>query len=204
MTPEARPRRTQAQRMEQTRSVLVAAAIRALRDDGYRLTTTRRVADYAGVSLGAVAHHFPTRAGLITAALDAVSARLVADVVARTGALRADDPDRTGALLDIMWGSFTGEPFLVWLRVWLAAAEDPELRAAVIEVDRELAGNLTRLLPPLAPDAMDQADWMRRVNVALDAMRGLCLLQHYQPRDGSPTPDRWPATRRELIRLLSQ
>lgn len=180
----------------------MAATIRALRDDGYRPTTTRRVADYAGVSLGAVAHHFPTRAGLITAALKAVSARLVDDIVAQTGALRADDPDRAGAVLDIMWHSFTGESFLVWLRVWLAADDDPELRAAVIEVDRELADNLARLLPPLAPDGMSRADWMRRVNVALDAMRGLCLLQYYQPRDGSPVPDRWPATRRELIRLL--
>ena len=44
----ATSRRTQAQRTEETRHRLIDATIRAIRDDGYRATTTRRIADYAG------------------------------------------------------------------------------------------------------------------------------------------------------------
>ena len=201
MSSATSTRRTQAERTEHTRSVLVQATIQAIRDDGYRATTTRRVANYAGVSLGAVAHHFPSRSDLIVAALDAVAARLIGSVQIETSALRRGTADASKRLLDVLWRNFTHESFLVWLRVWLAAADDPELYDAVLEAERRMSRNLARILPPLAPDSLSAADWMRRLNVCLDAIRGLCLIQHYQPRR-QPAPDRWKATRRELIRLL--
>jgi AcrR family transcriptional regulator len=195
-------RRTQAQRTEETRHRLINATIRAIRDDGYRATTTRRIADYAGVSLGAVAHHFPTRAELIAAALDAVASKIIKAIEHEARALAAGPAGPNEILLDTLWKNFSGDSFLVWLRVWLAAADDPDLREAVAEADRRMSGNLAHVLPPLAPASMSHADWMRRLNVALDAIRGLSLISHYQPGIGS-APDRWPATRRELTRLLS-
>lgn len=201
MSSASGPRRTQPQRTEHTRGVLVQATIQAIRDDGYRATTTRRVASYAGVSLGALAHHFPNRSDLIAAALDAVAARLIHSVQVETNALRRGTADASRRLLDALWRSFTDEAFLVWLRVWLAAADDPDLRDAVLEADRRMSRNLARILPRLAPDSLSTTDWMRRLNVCLDAIRGLCLIQHYQPRR-EPAPDRWQPTRRELIRLL--
>ncbi|MBF6245782.1 TetR/AcrR family transcriptional regulator [Nocardia elegans] len=202
MKTGASPRRTQAQRTEETRQRLISATIRAIRDDGYRATTTRRVADYAGVSLGAVAHHFPNRAALISAALDAVASRLIASVEDQARTLATGGPIDHRALLDTLWASFTGESFLVWIRVWLAASEDPDVRDAAVEADRHMSANLARVLPPLAPDGLSTADWMRRLNVVLDAMRGLSLMSYYQPGH-EDAPDRWPSARRELLRLLA-
>jgi AcrR family transcriptional regulator len=201
MSSATNTRRTQAQRTERTRGLLIEATIRAIYEDGYRATTTRRVAESAGVSLGAVAHHFPNRCDLIAAALDSVAARLISSVEAETSKLRPGTRHANRRLLDALWRNFTGESFLVWLRVWLAAADDPQLHQAVSQVDRRMSSNLARVLPPLAPDSLTAADWMRRLNVALDAIRGLYLIQHYQPARGS-TLDRWPTTRRELLRLL--
>lgn len=201
MARAERPRRTQAQRTEETRAALVDATIRAIRDDGYRATTTRRVAEYAGVSLGAVAHHFPTRAALIEAALDEVAARVARDLEAEIGALAGVTSTRSRVVLDTLWRSLNDEAFLVWLRVWIAAAEDPDLRDTVLAADARMRALFRRILPPLAPPHVSPADWLRRMNVAMDTIRGLNLVTFYQPRVDPPR-DHWPAARRELVRML--
>ncbi len=201
MVTAERPRRTQAQRTEETRAALVDATIRAIRDDGYRATTTRRVAEYAGVSLGAVAHHFPTRAALIGATLDEVATRVARNLEAETSALGGATSTRSRVLLDTLWRSLNDEAFLVWLRVWIAAGEDPDLRDAVLAADRHMRALFQRVIPPLAPAHVSPADWLRRVNVALDTIRGLNLMTFYQPRNDTPR-DHWPNARRELVRML--
>lgn len=203
MTQVAGRRRTQAERTRQTRGDVIAATIKALAEDGYQGATTRRIAGYAGVSLGAVAHHFPSRSSLIAAALGDVTSRVVGSIESSLHGLDAGDGRRsTGRLLDALWSSFSGESFLVWLRVWLAAANDPELEDAVVEADRRMSEDLADVLGRITPPGVSRRDWMRRTNVALDAIRGLSLVTHFQP-DGRTAPDRWPATRRELERLFT-
>jgi AcrR family transcriptional regulator len=53
------PRRTQAERREQTRTALLDATVSCLVDLGFSATTTTEVTRRAGVSLGAVMHDFP-------------------------------------------------------------------------------------------------------------------------------------------------
>src|SRR5207302_5430172 len=59
------PRRTQAARREATRSALLNAAAECLAEEGYARTTVRRIAERAGVTVGALQHHFSTRAALL-------------------------------------------------------------------------------------------------------------------------------------------
>src|SRR5271154_2528623 len=58
-------RRTQAERRAATRTALLDAAIDCLAEEGYAKTTTRRIAQRAGVTPGALQHHFATRAELL-------------------------------------------------------------------------------------------------------------------------------------------
>ena len=68
--PAARPgRRTQVERTETTRKKLVDATIAVMRKRGYGGLTTAEVADVAGVSRGALLHHFPTRHDLVVATM---------------------------------------------------------------------------------------------------------------------------------------
>lgn len=193
-------RRTQAERTERTRKSVIEATIQTIANDGYQGATTRRIAGAAGVSLGAIAHHFPTRAELIGAALSEVSLR-VADAVTQQAEHLGDSNHLISELLDTLWSNFSGTSFRVWVRVWLAASADEDLRDTVIGADREMSDRLARAFALLTPDGQDRNQWMRRVNVALDAIRGLSLMTQYQPgtdRFG----DRWEATRTELERLL--
>ena len=68
--------RTQQARRDQTRARLIEATIRSIADHGYPATTTRQIAESAGASLGAIAHHFPARVDLIATALDEVGHRM--------------------------------------------------------------------------------------------------------------------------------
>ena len=58
-TPE--PTGWQAQKSAATRNLIVEAAIRCFVDLGYAQTTTTAIAEKAGLSRGAMLHHFPSK-----------------------------------------------------------------------------------------------------------------------------------------------
>lgn len=188
--------RTQRERREQTRAQLVSATISSLAEHGYPATTTRRVAEIADVSLGALAHHFPSRLDLVASALDEVSHRMVVETPDASA-----DPFR---VLDTLWALFSGELFTVWAKVWIAAAEDPELHAALIPLEARIAATIADAVAAAAPTTPPQRAWTRRMAVVLDAMRGRAFIDGFQPRHVEPPPDRWPAMRAELAALLAE
>jgi AcrR family transcriptional regulator len=77
-------RRTQAERTEATRTVLIAAARRLFTEHGYDGVGTEEIVRAAGVSRGALYHHFGGKPGLLEAAyeqLEAESTERVARIV---------------------------------------------------------------------------------------------------------------------------
>lgn len=62
-------RRTQEERREETRLRLLRAAIDSLRDEGFSRLTTPGIALRAGVSRGALTHHFASREDLLVEAI---------------------------------------------------------------------------------------------------------------------------------------
>lgn len=131
-----RVRRTQAERTAATQAALLAATVDVLGEKGYAGTTTTEVAKRAGVSYGALLHHFPTKTDLLCAAVGHLFEQ-------RTTEFRkamADLPPnaRKGdAAIDVLWTMFSGTTFTAWLELWLAARTDPDLAEAVLRVDVE-------------------------------------------------------------------
>lgn len=70
-------RRTQAERSAETIDQLITATLRTLEDVGYSRATTEVIARRAGVSQGALFHHFATRIDLISAAIHRHEATVV-------------------------------------------------------------------------------------------------------------------------------
>src|SRR5882757_5906484 len=75
--PSTSRRRTQAERSETTRKLVLDATIRILVRKGAAGLRTGEVVKEAGVSVGAQLHHFPTKLKLILAAFDYVNERSV-------------------------------------------------------------------------------------------------------------------------------
>ncbi len=77
-------RRTQAERTEATREALIAAARRLFTERGYEDVGTEEIVRAAGVSRGALYHHFGDKASLLEAVygrVEAESTERVARVV---------------------------------------------------------------------------------------------------------------------------
>ncbi len=104
-----------AERGEATRRHLVETATRLFAERGYEATPIELVLGEAGVSRGALYHHFASKEALFEAALDVTQAGVAAAV--RDAAGRADGP--LGALR-------------AGCATWLALARDPAVRRIVL------------------------------------------------------------------------
>jgi AcrR family transcriptional regulator len=129
-TVAERVRRTQAERSASTRARLLDATLECLCDLGYARTTTPEIARRAGLSRGAQLHHFPTKAELVTGAVEHLFERRhreFREAFARVPA----GTDRYAAAIDILWSMVSGPTFHAWLELAVAARSDVELRRAV-------------------------------------------------------------------------
>ena len=193
-------RRTQQERRDHTRGKLLDATIESLLAAGYAATTTRRVTELAGVSAGAQTHHFPHRVDLVGAAVERLAERRTAALRAEAEELPDDREARARAVLDLLWADFSSDLFAVFVKLWVAAADDPELYARLVPLEREMARQIAEALPAFAGED-PPPDLAARVTTALATMRGLALSQAYEPT-GRSRENAWPQVRPLLERLL--
>jgi AcrR family transcriptional regulator len=124
------PRRTQAERSAETTAKLLDATAACLAELGYGHTSTTEVCHRAGVSRGAMLHHFPSKAVLVAAACDHVFQRRVEEFRAAIAQVPVGG-DRIGAAIDITWAMFKSDTFAAWYELIMAGRTDPDLRPHV-------------------------------------------------------------------------
>ena len=83
-------RRTQAQRREGTRAALIGAGRKLFARDGYEAVSSEAVVAEAGVTRGALYHHFDGKRGLFAAVFEQIESELVGRF--RLEELAGDDP----------------------------------------------------------------------------------------------------------------
>ena len=146
------PRRTQEERSATTRGRLLDATIDCLSDLGYARTTTTEIAERAGVSRGAQLHHFPTKAELVTTAVEHLFERRTEEFKKAFATLPAG-VDRTAAAVDLLWSMVSGPTFYAWLELVVAARTDPELRRTVSSIGQRFGDTIDRIHRELFPAA---------------------------------------------------
>ncbi|MEB3023171.1 TetR/AcrR family transcriptional regulator [[Mycobacterium] crassicus] len=182
-----KPRRTQAERTAETRHALLDATLDALDEVGFKGTTTTEVARRAGVSVGALQGHFPSKIGLLTAAVEFALNRRIEEFEVLMAGL---DPsaDKLDEAIDLLWSMFSGPTFTAMHELWVAARTDAELAPAVIETDRRFAEACDRvyaeLLGPDGPADADTPHSRLGPQMAFALMNGLALsrsIEGYEP-----------------------
>lgn len=141
--------------MEDARDRILHAALRLIGEQGVGAVTNRRVATAAGVSLGSLTYHFPSKAELLRASL----ARHVEDEIGRitaiatrlTGIEPGHVPEEAARAIASLP---SGPEEVATLELHLHASRDPLMREAAIRsvaaYDRLAAAILTALGIPNA------------------------------------------------------
>jgi AcrR family transcriptional regulator len=144
-------RRTQEERTTATRAKLLDATIESLHEVGYGGTTTTEVARRAGVSRGAQLHHFPTRAELVTTAVEHLFERRRQEFL---DAFRKLPPeaDRVQGAVDLLWSVVSGPTFYAWLEIIVAARTDAELRRSVAAMAERFIETVRQTFLELFPE----------------------------------------------------
>jgi len=133
------------------RARLLDAAIACLAERGYRGTSTNDIVRRAHVSRGALAHHFRTRADLMSAAARRLIDQRADEFRARFGAIPPDE--RTPAeALTVLWSFYDSPGCMALLELTIAARHQPELRAVLSELPDQIAGLTRRIFAEYFPD----------------------------------------------------
>ena len=193
--------RTQEERRAETQGKVLDATIRSLLEYGYAQTTTRQVAALAGVSPGAMAHYYPRRVDLVASAMERLAEQRLEAWRETAHTLPAEPEARLPALADRLWEDFSSPLFTVVVKLWIAAADDPELYERLAVAERGIARAIRKLASESIGDMRGQAGWEGRLLVALAALRGLALMERFEPRT-EPQGDPWPSARKALVEMF--
>jgi AcrR family transcriptional regulator len=158
------------ERSRATRARLLEAAIDSLGELGWAATTVAVVAERAGVSRGAAQHHFRTREDLFMAAVEHVG-RVRAEQIGHDLGGRRD----TEAVVELVFEMFSGKLFRAALILWVAAANEPELRSQIVPLEARIGREVHRMVVAALGADESQPGVRETVQATLDLARGLGL-----------------------------
>ena len=171
MTAPPARHRTQAERSERTRELLLDATIACLVELGYARTTVHEICRRAGVSRGAQQHHFTTKAELMTTALEHLFRRLGEEIESSL----LPGPARLETGIDLLWRAYSGTLSTAAVELWVAARTDEELRRSLLPVDRELGHQTLEFYRRIAGGSIDEARLETVLLLTVNLFRGLAL-----------------------------
>lgn len=182
--PPSRAHRTQQMRTAETQDKLVRATLDVLYSGGHEGFTTQRVCDVAGVSRGAMLHHFPTRATLLVAAIGRLLDDAIADIRALAGRVHSHEMS-LDAFVDALWRDhFANRLFYITLEYITVARADIDVRQSLIPVVRRFHAALDETWREVFPTAAMPANGVAVIlNLTLCLLRGMGVQTVLRPDD---------------------
>jgi AcrR family transcriptional regulator len=134
--PKYAPRRTQAERSETTRKQLLDAATKLIRQKGFGGLRTIEVANLAGVSRGALMHHFPSKHALVVAVLIYVN-EITFTQSTRRAQLARTSGDPIEEVIKDAQDFFLGDYFFIELAIAMSDDSTHRLRRETHQLTRQ-------------------------------------------------------------------
>ncbi len=173
-------RRTQDERRAETRRALVGATVDCLLEHGYRGASLARIAQKAGLTTGAVQHHFRTRQELMLAAMEE---ELFAPMYDMDPAAQAGNSttDRCRFAVENIWHWY-GDPRYpaVW-DIILAARYDDELMASIQAWRVRSTKEFDEAFVLLFPERRFSSEWLKNLQHFMTChLRGMAMMMIYE------------------------
>ncbi len=125
--PTYAPRRTQAERSETTKTQLIEAAVKLVRANGLRGLRTVEVAELAGVSRGALLHHFKSKHELLVAVIRHVNEVSLVESARRAHLAQNSGDDPIEGIIKDAQDFYFGDYFFIELAIAMSADNDTRL-----------------------------------------------------------------------------
>jgi AcrR family transcriptional regulator len=175
MARARRSQRTQEERSTATRRKLIDAAIGVSQESGYANLTITKVAEFAGLSNGAMQHHFTSRDDLVLGMLDALYPFFdipFEDISSRKLSVK----ERVNTFVDLLWQIYSRPEYLVIWDIAFGTRGDPQLRAKLQSYQRELAARIRKQLAAYFADVELTAEAADQIfSLIISCLRGLAL-----------------------------
>jgi TetR/AcrR family transcriptional repressor of bet genes len=154
------------------REALVEATLRCLKQYGHEGVSVRRISAAAGVSIGLINHHFPSKSGLVAETYETLALSLQ-DSIRRQAHNRAASPRaRLSGFFRASFAPDLLDPqlFNVWLVFWSMVAHSPEIREVHDRTYGQYRAMLESLLGQLAQSGAAPHFKLRPAAIALAAL----------------------------------
>lgn len=167
----------QAEKSAMTRRSIMDAAVTCFVERGYANTTTAVIAEEAGVSRGAMMHHFPARQAVLNAVIEHLHQRRIEEYSALMKGL--DNPDRRltkksiRASVEAAWRYVNMPTFIAYQELQNASRTDPELREMMQSLEKEYERHYNETVKEVFPHWRDLEILETANDVVHFMMRGM-------------------------------
>jgi TetR/AcrR family transcriptional repressor of bet genes len=152
---------------EVRREALIEATLSCLKKYGHEGVSVRRISAEAGVSIGLINHHFPSKSGLIAVTYEVLALSLQEQLRTRAQNRSASPRER---LSDFFNASFAPQLFNVWVVFWSMVAHSREIREVHDRTYGKYRSILESLLGELVKSGAAPKLKLRSAAIALSAL----------------------------------
>lgn len=173
--PVPSPRRTQAERSAASRSRILDAAVACISEVGAADTTMQKIAKRAGLTWGAIQHHFGEKNAILITVVER-SLDTIVDELGDIAQVRGTVRERVHALVAGLWPHYSGPLYRAGVEIFLAARGDDSIKPRADEIRRRAVSEVGRAWSELFSDLDIPVERHRRAQtVALGLLSGLAL-----------------------------
>lgn len=185
----------QARKSAATRLQILEATLRCFSKLGYFHTTTPAIAGEAGLSRGAMLHHFPSRLDVVRAAVEHLHGKRLKAFRAAVAGLPAGE-SRAHAALRAHWEQLRHPLYAVFIELYVAARTDPDLADILVPAEAAFTRELRATAMEVVPEwRVADPDFEIGFDLVICALQGMALNLF---RPGGPQPND------EFLRYLEQ
>jgi len=177
--PQRNEKGWQAEKSAMTRSAILEATIQCLLELGYANTTTALIANYAGVSRGAMMHHFPSRISVMRAVIDYLHVLRLQEY--RDLMVDIDDPQSNltdkaiRESVEAAWRYVNLPSFLAYQEMLAASRTDGELRQIIEPVEKDFEKQFLDTVKAVFPHWQNLARLEGAHDMVQFLMKGMAL-----------------------------
>ncbi len=161
---------------EKTRTLILEAALNCFYDLGYSSTTTEKVSRSAGVSRGAMLHHFPSRLELIRAAVLYLNEKRLA--LFETQELKINEGaehSRVNEGIDAYWEQLHSPLFTIYHELQVAARTDNDLAEVLVSANDELDKSWRKVARSVYPDLVLSREFQNATLLSMYLLEGMAV-----------------------------